>query len=65
MSVISPVPFTVMIGSEYTLPGFVIVPVDCVIVTGSGLASYQNGLQRKFTEKERGRLPRRMISNRI
>ena len=35
MSVMSPVPYTVMTGSEYTLPGLSMVLVEVVSVTGS------------------------------
>lgn len=35
MSVISPEPYTVMMGSEYTLPGLLMIEVDEVRVIGS------------------------------
>ena len=53
MSVTSPEPYTVMTGSEYTLPGLLMIEVDEVRVIGSTFARYQNGLQRKLTAKLR------------
>ena len=65
MSVISPEPRTVMIGSEYTLPGLVTKLVELVSVMAATLSGYQNGLQRKFTAKLRYGLPRSILSKLI
>lgn len=60
-----PEPFTVMTGSEYTVPGLVIVLPDVVIVTFCTPARYQNGLQRKFTLKPRCGLPQRIFTDNV
>ena len=52
MSVISPEPYTVIIGSEDTLPGLVIKVPEVVSVIGSTSDRYQKGLHRKLMAKE-------------
>ena len=63
--VTSPEPYTVLTGSENTLPGLVMNVPEVVTVISGAFSLYQNGLQRKFTAKLRCGLPRRIFSNGI
>ena len=65
MSVIAPEPYTVMIGSAYTLPGFVMNVLDVVTTISDTFCACQKGLQRKLTTNERCGFPRRIFSKSI
>ncbi len=65
ISVMSPLPVTVITGLEATQPGLVRKSTEREMVVSGLLFSWKKGLQLKFTVKLQCGFPRRILSNEI